>query len=90
MRGSRSASIFNMDVTPQYSRLGDAIRGTCQSWCDREGYSDPFCKDGEWWAFPPEGVMPVRIKSVIDKASCQDVQIGTMTLTLCPDGSIAT
>lgn len=73
---------------PQYSQLGEAIRGNCQSWCDREGYSDPFCKDGEWWAFPPEGVMPVRIASVMGRASYRVVKIDVVTLTLFPDGSL--
>ena len=79
-----------------YADLGSAIRGVCQAWCDsasadlsvRNGYSDPFCQDGIWWAFPPNGVMPVRIKTVMEKQSQRLVRIGPMRLMLFPDGSI--
>lgn len=74
---------------PQYANLSDAIRGTCHAWCDAQSYSDPFCKDGVWWAFPPDGVMPVQIKTVMGKASHRGVKIGPVTLSLFPDGSLA-
>jgi hypothetical protein len=45
-----------------YPDLAAAVRGVCQDWCQRHGYSDPFCRNGEWWAFPPNGVMLVRIR----------------------------
>ncbi|MEO1349761.1 MAG: hypothetical protein AAFW84_13315 [Cyanobacteria bacterium J06635_15] len=74
---------------PHYSSLGSAIHGVCQAWCDQHGYSDPFCRNGEWWAFPPGGVMPIRVKTVMS-AGCQCwVQVGPLTLTLLPDGSLA-
>jgi len=74
---------------PQYSGLGEAIRSTCEVWCRAEDYSDPFCKDGEWWAFPPGGVMPVRIKTVMGAFSQRQVRIDRLTLSLFPDGSLA-
>ncbi|NEQ53481.1 MAG: hypothetical protein F6K11_25655 [Leptolyngbya sp. SIO3F4] len=73
---------------PQYSNLSSAIRGVCQTWCDCHGYSDPFCRDGVWWAFPPNGVMPVRIETVMGDQSQRLVRIGPMRLMLFPDGSI--
>ena len=76
------------DFVPTYSSLGQAIRGVCMTWCEENGYSEPFCRDGEWWAFPPNGVMPIRIKTVIDK-DCQClVRIGPALLMLLPDGSV--
>lgn len=74
---------------PQYPNLGCAIRGVCQAWCETHHYSDPFCRDGEWWAFPPGGVMAIRIKTVMDEASQRPVKIGPLTLVLFPDGSLA-
>ncbi|MEM9947597.1 MAG: hypothetical protein AAF810_16285 [Cyanobacteria bacterium P01_D01_bin.36] len=74
---------------PQYSNFDDAIRGTCRLWCDAKGYSDPFCQDGEWWAFPPSGVMPIRIKTVMGATSCCLVRINQVTTSLFPDGSLA-
>lgn len=74
---------------PKYSGLAEAICATCQAWCQAEGYSDPFCQDGEWWAFPPEGVMPIRIKTVMGKASCCLIQIDNVTMALFPDGTLA-
>ena len=71
-----------------YADLGSAIRGVCQDWCDLNGYSDPFCRDGIWWAFPPNGVMPVRIKTVMGAQSQRLVKIGPMRVMLLPDGSI--
>lgn len=29
--------------------------------CKFFGYSEPVLVTGEWWAFPPNGVMPVRL-----------------------------
>ena len=72
-----------------YADLGSAIRGVCQAWCDQNGYTDPFCRDGIWWAFPPQGVMPVRIETVMGEQSQRLVRIGPMRLMLFPDGSVA-
>lgn len=66
------------------------MQGACQAWCQTQGYSDPFRRDGEWWAFPPHGVMPVRVKTVMEATFQYPVQIGRVTLTLLPDGSLAT
>ncbi len=73
-----------------YPNLGAAMQGVCQTWCQTHGYSDPFCRDGEWWAFPPQGVMPVRIKTVMGNTLPYCVQIERVTLRLFPDGSLAT
>ncbi|MEM7796816.1 MAG: hypothetical protein AAF579_20470, partial [Cyanobacteria bacterium P01_C01_bin.118] len=70
-----------------YADLGSALRGVCKTWCDQHGYSDPFCCDGVWWAFPPNGVMPVRIKTVMGAQSQRLVKIGPMRVMLLPDGS---
>jgi hypothetical protein len=72
----------------QYPDLGSAIQDTCRIWCDAHGYSDPFCRQGEWWAFPPQGVMPVRIKTVMGVACQYPVKIGRVRLTVYPDGSL--
>ncbi|MEM6836146.1 MAG: hypothetical protein AAF609_04755 [Cyanobacteria bacterium P01_C01_bin.120] len=72
-----------------YPDLATALEGVCRTWCEANGYSEPFCRNGEWWAFPPAGVMPVKIKDVMEKDSQQQIRIGTLMLTLCPDGSLA-
>ena len=69
--------------------LGSAIRGVCHAWCEEQGYSDPFCLNGEWWAFPPNGVIPVQIKTVMGEGCQRSVQIGPLQLALFPDGSLA-
>ncbi|MEO1508358.1 MAG: hypothetical protein AAFU84_11990 [Cyanobacteria bacterium J06633_23] len=74
--------------TPHYPNLGLAIRGVCQDWCEQHGYSDPFCRDGIWWAFPPDGVMLVRIETVMEEHSQRWVRLGPVRLILFPDGSI--
>lgn len=74
---------------PCYPDLGCAIRGVCRDWCEEEGYSDPFYRNGECWAFPPNGVMPIRIKTVIGEGYQRSVKIGSLTLSLFPDGSLA-
>ncbi|MEL6354962.1 MAG: hypothetical protein AAFR58_24935 [Cyanobacteria bacterium J06627_28] len=74
---------------PEYSTFGKAIRSLCQNWCEAHGYSDPFLQDGEWWAFPPGGVMPVRVKTVMGTESQRTVRIGPLRVTLFPDGSLA-
>jgi len=72
-----------------YSTLSEAIYDICHSWCESHGYSDPFCRNGEWWAFPPSGVMPIQIQSVLDEGSKRTVKIGALELTLFPDGTLA-
>lgn len=87
--------MINTDVEyaiANYANLADAIRGVCQQWCKQNGYSDLFCRNGEWWAFPPHGVMPVCLKEAIppeDKYS-QEVKIGRVLIALTPDGSFFT
>lgn len=75
-------------TTPHYATLGEAIQGVCHTWCDEHGYDDPFCRNGEWWAFPPGGVMPVPVKSVMGDRSPRLVRVGPLTLALLPDGSL--
>lgn len=76
-------------VIPHYSDLRSAMYGVCQAWCDQYGYSDPFCRNAEWWAFPPGGVMPVQIKTIMGEGCQRLIQIGPLTLALLPDGSLA-
>ncbi|MEM9009556.1 MAG: hypothetical protein AAGE59_39430 [Cyanobacteria bacterium P01_F01_bin.86] len=71
-----------------YPNLGSAIRGVCDAWCKANGYSDPFCRNGEWWAFPSNGVMPIRIKTVMREDDQQWVSIGSVRLIIFPDGSL--
>lgn len=72
----------------QYPDLGTAMVGVCKIWCDQYGYSNPFRLNGEWWAFPPNGVMPVQIHTVISEDCRYLVQIGSVTMFLLPDGSL--
>ncbi|NEQ86643.1 MAG: hypothetical protein F6K26_43285 [Moorea sp. SIO2I5] len=71
-----------------YNDLGAAIRGVCHAWCEEQGYSNPFCRNGEWWAYPPNGVMPIQIKTVMGKSCQRPVRIGRLILFLYPDGSL--
>lgn len=77
------------ELIAQYPDLRSAIQDICLTWCDAHGYSDPFCRNGEWWAFPPQSVMPVRIKTVMGMACQYPVKIGPVRLTIYPDGSLA-
>jgi hypothetical protein len=35
------------------------------AWLTNNGYTDPFQNEGKWWAFPPNGVMPVPMREAI-------------------------
>ncbi|MEM6715391.1 MAG: hypothetical protein AAF827_09740 [Cyanobacteria bacterium P01_D01_bin.6] len=74
---------------PRYADLRSAIDDICQAWCQANGYTDPFCRNGEWWAFPPHSVMPVQIKTVMGADCYYPVKIGPLTLTIWPDGTLA-
>ncbi|MEM8604793.1 MAG: hypothetical protein AAGF24_13285 [Cyanobacteria bacterium P01_H01_bin.121] len=74
---------------PRYATLSAALHGVCATWCDEHGYTEPFCRNGEWWAFPPNSVMPVRIATVMARDCKFIVKIGRVTLALLPDGRIA-
>jgi len=73
----------------QYPDLRSAIWDICHIWCEANGYSDPFCRNGEWWAFPPQSVMSVKIKTVMGMACPYPVKIGPVRLAIYPDGSLA-
>jgi hypothetical protein len=78
-----------------YPDLITAVAAVCQRWCEQQGYSDCFYQDGSWWAFPPNGSIPVRIHEVIDlkHTLAQRVQIQhysiVLSIALLPDGCVA-
>ncbi|MEM6403343.1 MAG: hypothetical protein AAF757_24455 [Cyanobacteria bacterium P01_D01_bin.116] len=73
----------------RYPDLATAINEICQQWCQENGYTEPFYRNGELWAFPPNGVMPVKIKDVMDDQDSKQVCIGRVSLFILPDGSVA-
>jgi hypothetical protein len=32
-----------------------------EAWCADNGYTEPFLFEYHWWAYPPNGVMPVPV-----------------------------
>lgn len=80
-----------LNDTNSYPDLATAMRAVCENWCNVHGFTEPFCRNGEWWAFPPRAVMPVKIKDVMGKNSeAQCVYIGRVSFLLLPDGSFFT
>ena len=88
---------MNNSIDPNiiYPTLKDAAAAVCQRWCEQQGYRDHFYQNGSWWAFPPNGVIPVKIHEVIDlnNTLAQRVQIKhysiSLSIALLPDGCIA-
>ena len=74
----------------EYPNFLAAIKGVCEKWCQQNGYTEPFCRNGEYWAFPPNGAIPVKIRDIIqtDKRQAQLVCIGRVSFWLLPDGSL--
>ena len=74
----------SIDTTIMYPNLKAAAAAVCQRWCEQKGYSDRFYQDGSWWAFPPNGVLPVKINEVIDRDNtlAQRVQIKHYSIAL--------
>jgi hypothetical protein len=72
----------------RYPDLAAAIKDVCQKWCQQNGYTEPFYQNGELWVFPPNAVMAVKIKDVMNQDSKQ-VWIGRVSLFILPDGSVA-
>ncbi|MEO1341284.1 MAG: hypothetical protein AAFV28_09115 [Cyanobacteria bacterium J06635_13] len=79
-------------MTLTYSNLANAIRGVCEQWCEINGYSDLFIRNGEYWAFPPNSVMPVCLKEAIapEEKHAMEVKIDRVSIMLLPDGSFHT
>lgn len=50
---------------PRYGKRIALREAQIQTWCEQSGYTEPFCQEGEWWAFPPAGVMPVQLATVM-------------------------
>ena len=78
-----------------YPNLKAAAAAVCSKWCQQHDYTNHFYSNGSWWAFPPQGVMPVKIHDVIDleKTKARRVQIKhysiSLSVALLPDGCIA-
>ncbi len=52
-------------------------------WCDRQGWTEPFYQDGQWYAFPPGAVMPLAIPpSFFDSLQAFFRQFGLLFLLL--------
>lgn len=34
---------------------------TIYDWCEANGWTEPFWVEGQWWAFPPQAVMPLPL-----------------------------
>ena len=73
----------------RYPDLAAAIKDVCQKWCQQNGYPEPFYRNGELWAFPPDGVIPIKIKDVMNFQDSKQVWIGQVSLFILPDGSVA-
>ena len=78
-----------------YPNLKAAAEAVCARWCLQEGYTDWFYRQGSWWAFPPQAVMPVKIHDILqlDYTKAQRVQVQyysiALSIALLPDGCIA-
>ncbi|MEM8831598.1 MAG: hypothetical protein AAGE96_19890 [Cyanobacteria bacterium P01_G01_bin.19] len=85
----------NIDSNFVYPNFLSAAGAVCQSWCEQQGYSDCFYKHGSWWAFPLNGVIPVKIHEIIDLShtKAQRVKVRyystALSIALLPDGCIA-
>lgn len=85
-------SKINNQIYPDIKAAAEAV---CSKWCQQEGYTDYFYDRGSWWAFPPQGVIPVKIHDVIDldQTKAQRVKIKHysifLSIALLPDGCIA-
>ena len=83
------------DRSTIYPNLLAAAKAVCQSWCEGKGFSDPFYQDGSWWAFPPNGVIPLKIHDIIDTANTPATRVQVqhyaiaLSIALMPDGCIA-
>ena len=84
--------MYNSTIYPDLKAAAAAV---CQKWCQQHGYCDSFYLDGSWWAYPPQGVIPVKIRDIIDRQQtiAQRVQIKYysifLSIALLPDGCIA-
>ena len=60
-----SSQINESIIYPDVQAAADAV---CRKWRTENGYTDYFYDRGSWWAFPPQGVMSVKIHDLIDLA----------------------
>lgn len=42
-------------------KMSDRIPDHITAACEKGGYTEPFQNDGQWWAFPPNGIMSVPL-----------------------------
>lgn len=62
---------------------------------NKKALRDLFYQNGSWWAYPPNGVIPVRIHEIIDVENtlAQRVKVKYysiyLSIALLPDGCVA-
>ena len=84
-----------IDSNTIYADLKAAAAAVCRRWCEQHGYSDCFYQQGSWWAFPANGVLPIKIHDVIDLEHTKAERILVkyysiaLSVALLPDGCIA-
>lgn len=85
----------SLDPATIYPDLKAAAAAVCLRWCEEHGYSDRFYQNGSWWAYPPNGVMPVNLHQVIEleHTPAQRVRVRYysifLSIALLPDGCVA-
>jgi hypothetical protein len=63
------------------------IEKQIQTWCENNGWTDYFIHDGEFYAFPPEAVIPVPIPmQLIKGATLYNIFRYLWVLLLCMSG----
>ena len=54
------------------------IPESVEKWCLKHGYTEPFCHEGQWWAFPPHGVnplpLPLQKRAASERPSLETIQ----------------
>lgn len=84
-----------IDSSFVYASYKDAAGAVCQRWCEQNGYSDRFYQNGSWWAYPPNGAIPVRIHEILDLEQTKAYRVRVkhystaLSIALLPDGCIA-
>jgi len=46
-----------------------------RQWCEKNGYSELQRTDGDWWAIPPGGFLPVPVGLIVRLAILEELGI---------------
>lgn len=67
--GERDRGLLLEGVQRQVVSQEEEERDRVNKWCEATGHTEPFKQENKWWAFPPNGAIPVPVPLAFESAN---------------------